>query len=613
MRTRQQIRLLRTNAVAFHTRSKNPILITRGLPKKKRRNNKIWVAATHIKNYMIKDPLVDWLKIVKHTGKGKKKEFTGFLEYIVNKGNDFEENLVKYINDNIFPVVKVADGKGACTKANYEKTKKLMMEGVPIIHSAPVKTKNNTGGIIDLLIRSDYLGTLVNINPFSDHPETETKKAPNLDGDYHYVVIDVKFSTLPLRADGFHLLNSDNYPAYKAQTYIYTQAVGEIQGYESRFAFILGRRWRYTSKGVKEQEFSCLDRLGVIDYDNVDNEYKTLTKQAVQWVRDVKNDGDKWSVNPPSRPELYPNMCKDSGIWNKEKSKIAKNTGDITMLWYCGLKNREVGINNGIYDWRDKRCNSSVIGQKGSRAPIIDKIIDINQQKKIKISPNVIQNNVYQWKDMKSNEIFVDFETLSDVFAGFGDLPRQPCSELIFMIGVSYIEDGEYKYKSFICNQATLDEEYRIMDEFNDFVLAKGIPPMYFWHAERMFWSRAENRHFEREDLTVEQKDHISDNWKVEDWRDLAQVFRTEPIVLKDCFGFGLKNIAKSMRKYGMIKSKIESNCHNGLDAMTYAWKCYQDYENPASCTIMRDIEKYNKFDCEVLCEIIQYLRNNHT
>lgn len=612
MRTRQQMRRIMTSAVAFHTRSRKPKLFTQELPKKKKRNNRLWVAATHIRNYMVKDPLVDWLKLVKNKGK-KREEFTGFLEYIVNKGNEFEENLVQYINDNILPVVKVADGKDACTKANYDKTKKLMLDGVPIIHSAPVKTKDNTGGIIDLLVRSDYLGQLVNTNPFSEHPEIKTKKAPNLNGDYHYVVIDVKFSTLPLRADGFHLLNSDSYPAYKAQTYIYTQAVGEIQGYESRFAFIMGRRWRYTSKDIKYQEFSCLDRLGTIDYAGVDSDYKTLTKEAVQWVRDVKNDGEKWSVNPPSRPELYPNMCKDSGVWNKEKSRIAKNIGEITSLWYCGIKHREIAMINGVRDWRDKKCNSTNIGQRGTRAPVIDKIIDINQQKHIKILPEIIQNNIYQWKNREENELFVDFETMSDVFAGFGNLPEQPCSEMIFMIGVSYVEGGECKYKSFICNQATLSEEYRIMDEFNEFVNERGGPPLYFWHAERMFWERAECRQFDREDLTEEQKDHISDNWKVGDWKDLAQVFRTEPIVLKDCFGFGLKDIANSMRKYGMIKSKIESKCVSGLDAMVGAYQCYQNYENPASCSIMKDIERYNMFDCEVLWEIIEYLRENHT
>ena len=86
--------------------------------------------------------------------------------------------------------------------------------------------------------------------------EEQTISSPLLKQDYHYVVIDIKFSTLPLRADGKHLLNSDKYPAYKAQCLIYRDAVGLIQGYTSQYAFILGRRWKYTQKDVKHTNFT---------------------------------------------------------------------------------------------------------------------------------------------------------------------------------------------------------------------------------------------------------------------------------------------------------------------------------------------------------------------
>ena len=74
------------------------------------------------------------------------------------------------------------------------------------------------------------------------------------------------------------------------------------------------------------------------------------------------------------------------------------------------------------------------------------------------------------------------------------------------------------------------------MNEFAEFVENRESPPLYFWHADRSFWERAERRQFDREELTIEQKDHISDNWNVGDWKDLVQLFRTEPIVLKGMF-----------------------------------------------------------------------------
>ena len=605
--------------VASNTRSnsiKKYYTLCNYIKRKRKRKNNLWVAATHTRNYMINDPIVDWLRITKwKNNKNNHKNhanFPMFNKFIMDKGIKFEDKIIKFINDNIHPVVTVVEStKNACTGINFNKTVKYMKAGVPILHSAPVRTKNNTGGVIDLLVRSDYVNKLVNVNALS---EAETKiHAPRLSGDFHYVVIDIKFSTLPLRADGIHILNSDNYPAYKTQIYIYTQAVGEIQGYESSYGFIMGRRWKYISKDIKYNEYSCLDKLGVINYETIDKDYKEKTQKAIQWVRDVKTNGLKWQINPPSRKELYPNMSVDSGIWNNEKRKIAKNLGEITQLWYCGVKHRNIAINNGINNWKNPNCNSSSLGQKGSRSLIIDKIIKINQQNVDKIRPAVITSNMHNWKHKQDVELFIDFETISDIFSDFSTLPAQASTEMIFMIGVSWKENDKFVYRSFICNDSTLSEEYRIMNEFVEFVENKGDPPLYFWHAEKSFWERAEHRQFNREELTVEQSGLISGSWCIKNWKDLTQLFRAEPIVLKGCFGFGLKDIARAMRQYGMIQTRIESNCHSGMDAMIYAWDCYKNNDEPATCNIMKDIRQYNKFDCEVLGEILEYLRDNHT
>jgi hypothetical protein len=46
--------------------------------------------------------------------------------------------------------------------------------------------------------------------------------------------------------------------------------------------------------------------------------------------------------------------------------------------------------------------------------------------------------------------------------------------------------------------------------------------------------------------------------------------------------------------------------------AMVNAWKCYQYSDNPVNTETMKDITKYNEFDCKVLWEIMGYLRQNH-
>ena len=50
------------------------------------------------------------------------------------------------------------------------------------------------------------------------------------------------------------------------------------------------------------------------------------------------------------------------------------------------------------------------------------------------------------WKTKQDNELFIDFETMSDIFSEFNNLPEQPCTEMIFMIGASWFENGKSMY-----------------------------------------------------------------------------------------------------------------------------------------------------------------------
>ncbi len=600
------------SSVSCCTRSKRPRLEP-PLSFINRPVSPIVVSASHVYNYMINDPLIDWLRLRSRTGTRLSPAYShsrdGFTEFIQAKGIEFEDKLIKYINEHKIVVETVGD---YITDETCNKTIDLMKQGAPVLHSAPVRNpRNNTQGIIDLLVRSDCIKFLVEEAPLNEQEEKVT--APNLNGRYHYVVIDIKFSTLPLRSDGKHLLNSGGYPAYKAQTYIYTQAVGHIQGYTAPHAFIMGRRWNYTKKDVKHDNYTCLNRLGKIDYAGIDKEYKERTKKAIQWVRDVKQYGAEWSVDPPSRMELYPNMCVDSGVWNSEKQKIADNIGEITTVWNVGIKHRNKALLKDITSWRDRRCTTENLEINGVRTNIIDRIMDINRQSRDKMWPQLIRNNTNDWKN-STNEVFVDFETLADIFSDFDHLPNQDSTDIIFMIGVGWEENGNWCYRNYICNRATYSEEYRIMDEFMQFLKNRGNPKVNFWCAEDRFWNIAECRQFDIACKTkdIERKDNISDNWKIEKWCDLYHVFQSEPIVVKDCFKFSLKHIAKAMKKHGMISISLDTDCTSGLTAMIKASKCYDVSDDPANCGTMRDIARYNEFDCKVLWEIVTYLRNNH-
>ena len=211
------------NCIAYNTRSKRRKLCNSELPKRKQ--NLSMVSATHTKNYMVKDPLVDWLKIHSkhHTKTSFRHPITSetFSTYIMKQGIDFESKIIEYINTNKVSVVTVSS---YITDSSVKKTISLMKKGTPVIHSAPLCCKEEgLDGIADLLIRTDYLRNII-----EEVPPFEENELNN--GNYYYVAIDIKYTTLPLRADGIHLLNSKDFPAYKAQLWIYNRLLGENSG-----------------------------------------------------------------------------------------------------------------------------------------------------------------------------------------------------------------------------------------------------------------------------------------------------------------------------------------------------------------------------------------------
>ena len=545
--------------------------------------NNITVSASHIYNYMNNDYLIDWLKLYKKESYCKDE----FTDFICNKGNEFETKLVDYINNNKVPIHFVSK---YIDDESCNRTIELMMQGIPILYSAPVKNNiNNTQGIIDLLIRSDYLNQLVDIVPLKQHQINF--KAPNLNGNYHYVVINIKFSSLKLRADGKHLLNSGKQPFYKGQIKIYTDAIGIIQGYTCPYGFIIGRKYIYGKEYIVN---NSLYTLGKVDYDFFDKDYIYSTQKAIEWVRIVKSEGHLWSISPPSRFELYPNMCIDSGPWMKEKRRIANEINEITSIWNCRIKNRNFAIQNNILSWNNPNCITSNLNINNNYSKIIDSILNINRQTEINILPNKIQNNYFNWKE-RDNEIFLDFETISDIFGEISNLPLQNNTELIFMIGIGHINnEGIFEYKKFICNDLTKTEESKIMDDFISFLENKNNPKIYYWSAEPSIWKRAEIRN-NKNKLNLK-------------WCDLYKIFREEPIVIRGCMDFSLKSIAKMMKNHNMISSSLESNCDSGMVAMLKCWKYYNENRDNS---IMQDIIQYNEFDCKVLFEILEYLKNN--
>ncbi len=363
--------------------------------------------------------------------------------------------------------------------------------------------------------------------------------------------------------------------------------------------------------------------MGTIDYKYIDAHYKDLTKEALKWIKDCKSQEAKtWDITkiPFPRKELYPNMCNQYDYpWRLVKETIANNIKEITSLWMIGVKNREISHSHGVYKWTNNECNLETLGVKGPIVGnILSKILEINKpqtRSETNIKPLIIQNNLEGWKNPKKIEFYVDFETITNVMTDFKHFPYVENNSMIFMIGVGYIEPfiDHWVYKNFTVNCLDLLEEKKICLEFVEYISSVSkvhkvnSPSCVHWaHAEQTFWSKAVDRHTS----AIEDSEWI--------WLDLLKIFKKEPIVIKGCLNFNLKNVAKAMKSHGCIACDWdgESSCIDGTSAMIGVWNAQKEANlrniSLIDTPLIQDIIKYNEIDVKVLYEIITYLRKNH-
>ncbi len=344
--------------------------------------------------------------------------------------------------------------------------------------------------------------------------------------------------------------------------------------------------------------------------------------QAMNWVRQVRKEGDQWTVFPePTVPELRPNMKNDEDApWSQEKKNIAEQLEDLTLLWNVGVDKRQDANNIGILRWRDPKCTATSIGITGQkRQPTLQDILSINQSAQgPSVAPPTITAAAQMWRVEPPLEFYVDFETVNDLDDDFSLIPKRGGLPMIFMIGCGHVENKDWKFQFFTADSLKEDYEATIIDKWLAHMkavrdrVASGTQPLV------IHWSQAETsslvtaynsaaqRHTQRE------KD-----WTTPLWFDFwKEVIKEEPVVVRGALSFGLKAITQAMRNLGFIETKWESGPVDGLGAMVGAlWCADQASKTGVSLSqidLMKGIQEYNEVDCKVMMEIVRYLRLNH-
>ena len=529
------------------------------------------------------------------------------IEELINKIKDYNK-------DNKKSIKMVTIDTSPDILNNFEYTKRLIKNGVEILYQPVLLNESDdTFGCPDLLVRSDILNDFFG----SKYLEIDTNSI-DINIGFTYIVIDIKHSHLDFNSDEKTLRNTETIKPYKSQLCIYNNALSKIQNYDHKMALVLGKS--YTIKGIKSYDY--MNKLGIIDYAERDKDYILKTADAVNWIRRVREDGKYWVLDPiPSVKELFPRMNNEKdGKWKDIKQKISENIGEITSVYYCGIKERKMAHTNSVYSWRDENCDSTTLGfspNSNSKIPkTIDKILNINRSEDIKVLPNrILTEKVesFSWRDCQNNavEFYLDFETMNSNFTELnGSISYD--SVFVFQVGVGHIDfDGNWVYKSFISNNRSKEGEKILFDNFfkhiNEVVSSHGVGSNYHF----VHWYPHEKICYDKLRAKL--------NLPNIRFMDLSRLFREEPIVVKGSLRFKLKSISKALFNMGLIKTSwdLSSECNSGLAAMALANKLYSEAEInneevKEENKFMKEIIKYNEIDCKVLWEILVYLRENH-
>lgn len=584
-----------------------------------------WVSASKTRNFMLRDPLLDWLSMY-----GEQKGFIpnsqnensvqkglNFGKFIMEKGIEFEAYIISIMKNNHGKEFHEVDGSpiwnqtGAYQKKIHRQLKdtyQLMKNGAKIIYQGLVyNPANKTWGYPDLIVRSDYLNSLCETKTITDE---KAKKGCRFSNNWHYRIVDIKYATLKMKVNGKSLLNQGSILPYKAQTYIYNRAIGHMQNLVPRKAYLLGRGWN-TSKMSVTKPF---DRLGQVDFHGGDEEIGEDVKASIEWIRNLRKSGSGWQVLPvPSIPELYPNMCNDSNNdWGNAKKKIAEELHEITNVWQCGVDDREMCHGKKVFRWSDKKCTAELMNKGGQiNPPMINKILEINRgNDKFYIDKNVEING---WKrDDKIPSFFIDFETVSNI----NNIRATDEDGNIFMIGslidstngVTTNDNGEERKESddefscFISGRLTFRDEKKVIEDFLKYVsdecTMRNSNKCRFYH-----YSFAEPSAFKK----AVQKYNITIPPSLEiEWMDLLRIVKELKFIVKGAMDFSLKSIIEALFKHGMISTSYSGeNVGNGMQAMISAFHCDEIALKQSipmyDLDLMKSVKSYNKIDCVVL------------
>ena len=549
-----------------------------------------WVAPSETRNYLLNDTILDWFKYHGETnGYIKDDNFSGeydYFKFLMERGNEYELHVINDLIQKYPEDIKIVSKPGTYFSFdNVKKTIELMNSQVPIIYQANlINYKKKIYGIADIIIRSDL------INKYFELPSEFVLNNPRSD---KYLVIDIKFSTIHEDQHGL-IKNKGSMKSYKGQIYLYNKIINEMQNFEYDCGFILGRRYIEKDSTIRDGKL----KLGVINYSLKDSEIIGKSNAAIEWIRWVRNEGINYNPKDNTIKPLMPNMNNRLDYpWHNMKKQIAISRKDLTLLWCCGTKNRDICFDNNIYSFDQNNFDIKKVGLSDKRSKVIKKIINVNKNRKIIDTGDIKKSDISYLEDKL--RFFVDFE-----FVNTNDLSFDVNTRVhLYMIGIGHINpnNNKWEFENYVSDKVDLVSEENILKKFIQYINDK--VKLYNNNDYTLIhWSKAEPSLFTK----------LQSRYNIDidlNWYDLLNTFRQCPITQKGVYDFGLKNVAKNLKKNNLIKTEWNSTVMDGLGASMAIINGLKHYDLLKDIPEIPEIQYYNEVDCKVLSEIYNLIK----
>jgi hypothetical protein len=525
-----------------------------------------------LKNHINRDSLSDWFDLIHHKYGSFKKDRPNIFYKEINKDKeDYINNFLDHIrNHELF----------------YENQQhvqiKMKIKGKEkfVAYNSNLYNKS-----LNLYVKPDLIF----------HREVFQELFPEIKIDLpEYIIIDILFKNIHFNSTKTDILNNGSIYYHKCKMYVANSSLG-LKGK----GFFFGKEYRHKDNILPKKEW--------FGFFPLTEDLKYTVKDAKGWLMRLRENYDKWKIYPePSIIELYPNMNRKEGNWNDEKTILAHLIKEITLIWNISYNKRCSLHNEGIKCWDDPFLLTNIYKfrvRENHTEYVQQKMIDINLQDEIKIEPRKIKNREFKEKiKEQADSIILDIESVInfDESESYFEEKKKLEHPRISIIGTILNRD-EYIFKDFTIRDLTNEEEKKIIQYWINYLDNNFTSTIRVYH-----WGNAEKVYLKY--MKMKYPDLIFPNLEM---IDLLYYFKGEPIRIKGCFGYGLKEIVKNLYNLELIDNYWEDDI-SGLDALV-EFKKYSKIAQEKNIPLKRfpQIKKiiyYNYMDCRVIIDILKIL-----